>query len=452
MSSNRRALRLLLAGFWLLSASALVRSAQAAPAPPAAQPATQANNAPLPLDELRTFVQVMHDIQANYVRPVKEKTLLQHAMRGMVDSLDPHSDYLDPQQFNDLSVTTSGKFGGVGVEVERQNGFIRVISPLDGTPAQKAGIKPGDLITRIDQKAVKGMPFNRAVHLLRGKPGSHVKLTVVRPGRDKLLHFDLVRADIRVQSVRSHVLQPGFGYLRISEFTGETPSGVERALHHLVKANGGPLKGLIVDLRNNPGGVLDAAVAVANDFIGKGVIVSMKGRTPESNRTFHAKPGDKLHGAPMVVLINGGSASAAEILAGALHDHHRALVVGTRSFGKGSVQTLMPLTNGAAIKITTARYYTPNGRSIQGEGIEPDIIINALQVSAKQGGGYSPVRESDLSGALSNDTSSESRVRAGDRKRRARADKLDKLAASDYQLYEALQILRGLALAGGPHA
>ncbi len=422
---------------------------KAAPPAKTASPSKAASSSkavPLPLKELRTFVQVMHDIQANYVTPVREKTLLRNAMRGMVDSLDPHSAYLDPKQFRALSVTTSGKFGGVGIRVERYKGLIRVIAPLDGTPAQKAGIKPGDLITRIGQKAVKGMNFNNAVHLLRGAPGSHVKLTVVRPGAQRELHFDLTRADISLPSVSQRLLQPGFGYLRIAEFSGETPGGVNKALKKLAKENGGPLKGLILDLRDNPGGVVTAAVAVANDFISHGVIVSMKGRTRDVNRSFRAKPGDRLHGAPMVVLINGGSASAAEILSGALHDHHRALIAGTRSFGKGSVQTIMPLGNGAAVKITTARYYTPSGRSIQGEGIEPDIIINPMQVSGGKPA-FDPLKESDLSGAISNTTGSEAHVVAGDKKREAAADKLEKLAHSDYQLYEALQILRGLALA-----
>ena len=452
MRLNIRAGLALIAGLMLAASAAFAQPATSA-GKNAQAPATSAAPAgKLPLDELRTFVQVMHEIQANYVKPVKEKTLLQHAISGMVGHLDPHSEYLDPEQFREMSVTTSGQFGGLGIEVEQQNGFIRVVSPLDGTPAQKAGIKPGDLITRIDDKAVKGMSLNEAVQMLRGNPGTKIKLTILRDGHDKPLHITLTRANIRVQSVKSRLLQPGYGYLRITEFTGETADGVSSALKQLRKDNGGALKGLVLDLRNNPGGVLDAAVNVADDFISHGVIVSMKGRTADSNQTFNAKPGDKLHGAPMVVLINGGSASASEIVAGALHDDHRALVAGTRSFGKGSVQTIMPLSNGAALKLTTARYYTPSGRSIQGEGIEPDIVINQLQVSGQQAAGYNPVKESDLAGALSNDTGNESKVQASDRAREAQASQREKLARSDYQLYEALQILKGLVLshtAGG---
>lgn len=436
-------------GLWLVALATLCAQpafAANGDASPSGQSASSAQSDKLPLGELRTFVQVLHEVQANYVKPVSEKTLLQHAISGMVDSLDPHSEYLDPKQFREMSVTTSGKFGGLGIEVEQQNGFIRVITPLDDTPAQKAGIKPGDLITRINDKAVKGMGFNKAVQMLRGDPGTKVTLTILRNAHDKPLHFTLTRADIRVKSVKQRMLEPGYGYLRITEFTDGTADGVNSALQRLRKDNGGALRGLVLDLRNNPGGVLDAAVNVADDFINHGVIVSMKGRTPASTQTFRAKTGDKLDGAPMVVLINGGSASASEIVAGALHDDHRALVVGTRSFGKGSVQTVMPLSNGAALKLTTARYYTPSGRSIQGEGIEPDIVVNQLQVSGQQAAGYNPLKESDLAGALTNDTSSESQVQASDRAREAAATKREKLAESDYQLYEALQILKSLVL------
>ena len=406
--------------------------------------AATASTSALPLNELRTFTDVFAKVKQDYVKPVTDKDLLDNAIRGMLDRLDPHSGYLDRDEFKQLEIDTSGKFGGLGIEVTMEDGFVKVISPIDDTPAQRAGVKPGDLIIRINDTPVKGLTLNQAVNMMRGKPGTKIALTIVRQGAAKPLQLTLTRAIIKVKSVKSRMLEPGYGYVRITQFQSGTGKGVVKAVEALEKKNGGKLKGLVLDLRNNPGGVLNSAVSVSDAFLNKGLIVYTKGRTPDSNLRFYATPGDVLHGAPMVVLVNGGTASAAEIVSGALQDNKRAVIVGTRTFGKGSVQTILPLSNGTALRLTTALYYTPNGHSIQAEGIIPNIVLDNFKVASAEGSGGLSFKESDLTGHLLN----------GDRKEIT--EKIDKfkaeqksemdLAKSDFQLYEALNVLKGLTL------
>lgn len=399
----------------------------------------------LPLDELRTFTGVLDAIKEDYVEPVKDKELLENAIRGMLSNLDPHSAYLDAEAFQDLQIGTSGEFGGLGIEVGQEDGFIKVIAPIDDTPAQRAGIRAGDLIIRLDDTSVKGMPLSDAIQRMRGKPNTPITLTIMREGARKPLKIKLMREVIQVKSVKSRLLDPGFGYLRITQFQAKTAQDLQQALQDLEQRNKGPLKGVILDLRNNPGGVLNGAVDVADDFLEDGVIVQTKGRGEGSDQTFKATPGDLLKGAPMVVLVNGGSASASEIVAGALQDHRRALVAGERTFGKGSVQTILPLGNGTAVKLTTARYYTPNGRSIQAEGIVPDINLKSLKVSADNGAEAEFIKESDLTGHLRNDKSDGKP--AGEPTDANKAGNADgDLVQSDYQLYEALNLLKGMTL------
>lgn len=408
-------------------------------------PQSQTN---LPLNQLRSFVEIMNTIEKDYVEPVNDKTLLTKAIRGMVDNLDPHSEYLDPQQYKEMTIDTSGKFGGLGIEVQMENGFIRVISPIDGTPAAKAGIKAGDLIIRINNTAVKGLSLQQAVDMMRGKPGSKVTLTVLRHGQHSPMTFHITRAVIHVKSVKGHILSPGYGYLRISQFTGDTAKGVKKEIHTLEKKSGGHLKGLVLDLRNNPGGVLDAAVKVSDDFINSGTIVSIKGRTADSDKVFKAHQGDMLNGAPIIVLVNGGTASAAEIVSGALQDNHRAIIAGTQTFGKGSVQTILPLQNGAAIKLTTALYYTPNGSSIQARGITPNIILHPLKVSGNGSSGGSPIKEANMFNRLANPKNKENAQqieKAAQAQQKLSQAKMQ-LAKKDFELYEALNLLKSLSI------
>ena len=400
----------------------------------------------LPLDELRTFTGVLDAVKQDYVEPVKDKDLLENAIRGLLSNLDPHSAYLDAEAFQDLQIGTSGEFGGLGIEVSQEDGFLKVIAPIDDTPAQRAGIRAGDLIIRLDDVSVKGMALADAIQKMRGKPNTAITLTIIREGARKPLKIKLVREVIQVRSVKSRLLEPGFGYLRITQFQARTAQNLEQALQELEQQNKAPLRGLVLDLRNNPGGVLNGAVEVTDDFLDGGVIVQTKGRGNGSDQSYKATPGDRIKAAPIVALVNGGSASASEIVAGALQDHRRALIVGERTFGKGSVQSILPLGNGAAVKLTTARYYTPNGRSIQAEGIVPDILLKPLKVAADNGAEPEMIKEADLTGHLRNDKSSkpaEGADNAGDTK--APADGND-LARSDYQLYEALNLLKGMTL------
>jgi len=329
----------------------------------------------LPITELRTFAEVFGRIQKDYVESVDDKELLSDAIRGMVSSLDPHSAYLDKSAFKELQIDTSGEFGGLGIEVGMEDGFVKVISPIDDTPAARAGMKPGDLIIRIDNKQVKGLTLGEAVKLMRGKPKTRIVLTVVREGEGRPLKVEIIRDIIKIRSVKGYSLEEGYAYIRISQFQSHTADSLEKSLQDIQKKTEGALKGLVLDLRNNPGGVLSAAVEVSDAFLTEGIVVYTQGRSENSRLVFKADQHDILSGAPIVVLVNGGSASASEIVAGALQDHKRAIVVGEKTFGKGSVQTILPMNDGSALKITTARYYTPLGTSIQAKGIVPDIIL-----------------------------------------------------------------------------
>ena len=405
----------------------------------------------LPLEELHSFSDVFARIKNDYVEPVEDKDLLESAIRGMLAGLDPHSAYLDQEEFKELQVGTSGEFGGLGIEVGMEDGFVKVIAPIDDTPAQRAGVEAGDLVIRLDDTPVKGLTLSDAVKIMRGKPGTDITLTIVREGEEKPLKITIKRAVIKVKSVKSRMLEDGFGYVRVSQFQSNTAENMVTAIEKLEK-EGGPLKGMVLDLRNNPGGVLNGAVAVSDAFLEKGLIVYTEGRVADSRLRFNATPDDVLHGVPLVVLVNQGSASASEIVAGALQDHRRAIIVGSQTFGKGSVQTIVPLDNKTAVKLTTARYYTPSGRSIQAAGIVPDITLDNVRVASVEST-FEPIKESHLSGHLENGNGKPGKE---DRKKKAdktgKSEKGDKegdeesLARSDYQLYEALNLLKGLAL------
>ena len=397
------------------------------------QAATADSEGQLPLEELRTFADVFNQIRQAYVEEVDDRTLLEYAIRGMLAGLDPHSTYLDAESFDDLQVNTTGEFGGLGLEVGMEDGFVKVITPLDDTPAQKAGVEAGDLIVKLDGKPVKGMSLSDAVALMRGPRGSGIELTIVREGADRPITLTVVRDIIKVQSVRSRELEPGFGYVRIAQFQAGTGPEFKAAIDKLRKG-GEPLKGLVLDLRNNPGGILQSSVEVADALIDQGLIVYTEGRLANAHSRYTARAGDMLADTPIVVLINGGSASASEIVAGALQDHHRAVIMGTDSFGKGSVQTVMPLSEKHAIKLTTARYYTPNGRSIQAQGIVPDIIVERARFETLPRADH--VTEADLEGHLRNGSNENNSKR--------RRQQKDDLLATDNQLYEALSLLKGL--------
>ena len=403
--------------------------------------------APLPLDELRTFTEVFSRIKADYVEPVEDKKLLEDAVQGMLAGLDPHSAYLDSESFRDMRVETEGQFGGLGIEVTMENGFVKVVSPIEDTPAARAGVKPGDLIIRLDDKAVKGMTLTEAVRVMRGKPGTDITLTIVREGATKPLKITLTRAIIKIQSVKSRMLEPGFGYVRITQFQAGTDKGLADIIKKLEAENKGALRGMVLDLRNNPGGVLNAAVGVSDAFLDKGLIVYTEGRVADSKMKLSATPGDLLNGTPIVVLINGGSASASEIVAGALQDHKRAVIMGTKSFGKGSVQTIVPISNGAALKITTARYFTPNGRSIQALGIVPDIVTEEAKLTKSEAGDR--LKEADLARHLENGdemTKPKEEPKKEGKKDDKKKDETGKApAVEDYQLQEALNLLKGIS-------
>ncbi|HPA90041.1 MAG TPA: S41 family peptidase [Quisquiliibacterium sp.] len=419
---------------------------------------------PLPLEELRQFSDVFGAIKANYVENVEDKKLITEAISGMLSGLDPHSAYLDADAFKELQVGTQGEFGGLGIEVGIEDGFIKVVSPIEDTPAARAGIKSGDLIIKIDEKPTKGLPLNEAVKLMRGKPKTQITLTISRKGENRPLVIPIMRDVIRVQSVKSKVLEPGYGYVRITQFQEHTVENLVRHVDTLYK-QGGPLKGLVLDLRNDPGGLLHGAVGVSAAFLPPKVLVtSTDGRTEDAKRRYVASPEDYLRGTrddylqklpgavksvPMVVLVNGGSASASEIVAGALQDHKRAVVMGTQTFGKGSVQSILPLTSNSAIKLTTARYYTPAGRSIQAKGITPDFLVEETPEGDIT---QFRVREADLSRHLSNDKDAEEKPRAPV-PNAADADKLKDRkpiefgSPDDYQLQQAMNHLKGKPVA-----
>ncbi|HAI68620.1 MAG TPA: peptidase S41 [Gammaproteobacteria bacterium] len=391
----------------------------------------------IPFEELRSFTEVFHRIKRDYVEEVDDKTLLENAIQGMLTGLDPHSGYLTPEVYQEIQIGTTGEFGGLGIEVGMDNGFVKVIAPIDDTPAQRAGVQSGDLIIRLDDTPVKGMTLTEAVKIMRGRPGSNIKLTIVRENEEKPIKITIERDIIKVKSVKSRVLEPGYGYIRISHFQAHTADDLEKAITN-IKTDNNKLKGLVLDLRNNPGGVLNAAVAVSDAFLTRGRIVYTEGRVADASLSFQADSEDWLNGAPMVVLVNGGSASASEIVAGALQDHQRAIIMGNKTFGKGSVQTILPMNNDAALKLTTARYYTPSGRSIQAEGIKPDIVLNKIEIASVELEEDLGIKESDLAGHLDNDKSDDS-------------DKTDvsksteePLVKKDYAVYEALNLLKGL--------
>ncbi len=394
----------------------------------------------LPIQELRTFADIFGRIKSDYVEPIDDKQLLEYAIRGMLSGLDPHSAYLDEKSFKHLQEGTSGQFGGLGIEVGMEDGFIKVISPIDDTPAQRAGIESGDLIIRLDDQSVKGMTLGDAIKLMRGTPGSAIELLVIREGVDKPLTFTLKRALIKVASIKSRMLAPGYAYVRLSQFQLRSAEDMLAAIDKLTQQADGKLKGLVLDLRNNPGGILNAAVDVSDAFLEDGLIVYTDGRINDSKLRFNATPGDVLHGAPIVVLVNNGSASASEIVAGALQDHHRAVIMGNQSFGKGSVQTVIPVSRTTAVKMTTARYYTPSGRSIQAEGITPDIELDRVKVEATKKAPIKPLKEADLAGHLSTG-------KEGDNSEQPASDPQEEpLSIRDYPLYEALNLLKGLQI------
>ncbi|HVC56157.1 MAG TPA: S41 family peptidase [Stellaceae bacterium] len=394
---------------------------------------TSAANTAATYKQLNLFGDVFELVRADYVDAVTDDKLVEGAINGMLTSLDPHSNYLDAKNFNDMKVQTRGEFGGLGIKVSMENGLVKVVSPIDDTPAAHAGIKPGDLITQLDGVPIQGLTLPEAVEKMRGPVNSDITLTIRREGRAP---FDvkLTRAVIRIQSVRSHLEDGNIGYIRITSFDEQTDVGLNKAMKNLKKESNNKLIGIVLDLRNNPGGLLDQAVAVSDAFIDKGEIVSTRGRRADDAQRYDAHPGDVASGLPLAVLINGGSASASEIVAGALQDHHRAILIGTRSFGKGSVQTIIPLAGHGAMRLTTARYYTPSGRSIQARGIEPDIVVDAAKIErapkatdkTAQAGGKTDKKAAD-----------------------AEQDTIDPSiigTAEDYQLARAIDTLRGVAL------
>jgi carboxyl-terminal processing protease len=395
--------------------------------------------------QLNLFGEVFEKVRAYYVDPVSDDKLIQAALVGMLTSLDPHSDYMNADEYSDMEVETKGEFGGLGLDVTMENGLIKVVSPLDDTPAFKAGLQPGDYITRIDGKPVNGLGLNDAVDRMRGPVDAPITLTIKR-GKEAPFDVTLKRAIIRIQSVRAH-LEGDVGYIRITSFSEQTESGLEKAIHKLESESKGRMVGLVLDLRNNPGGLVDQAVDVVNAFVDQGEIVSTRGRNPDESQRYDAKPSARLFSKPMVVLINGGSASASEIVAGALQDHHRAILLGTKSFGKGSVQTIIPIAGHGAIRLTTARYYTPSGRSIQALGITPDIVVEQakIQTVAEERG----TSEADLPNALKNETAPPAGGQAPTPAAvvpPAGADDDLGDAGQDYQLQRAIDLLRGLAL------
>jgi carboxyl-terminal processing protease len=403
----------------------------------------QTESLDIPFESLQAFTDVFSRVKSDYVEGVDDKKLIEDAIRGMLSGLDPHSAFMNTAEFNELKVGTTGQFGGLGIEVSMENGFVKVISPIDDTPASRAGLKPSDLIIQLDEAPVKGMTLNDAVKIMRGEPNTDILLTIVREGESAPLEFTITREIIRVKSVKSRILEDGYGYVRIASFQSRTTTDLLKSITELQKK--APLKGLVLDLRNNPGGVLSGAVGVSNAFINDGLVVYTEGRIDNSSHRYTATPGDSLNGAPLIILINGGSASASEIVAGAMQDHKRAIIMGTKSFGKGSVQTIQELQNGSAVKITTARYFTPNGRSIQAKGIMPDIELKTLRLPASDTNGRKSFSENDLSGHLSNPEDDETfDGKQSESDTPENEEKVQNLAEVDFQLYEALNLLKGM--------
>jgi carboxyl-terminal processing protease len=429
----------------------------------------------LPIEDLRAFSEIFGKIKSDYVEPVEDKKLITQAINGMLSGLDPHSSYLDDEAFKELQVGTQGEFGGLGIEVGMEDGFVKVVSPIEDTPAFKAGVKSGDLVIKLDDTPVKGMTLNDAVKKMRGKPGTDIILTIVRKGEGKPLTLTLTRAVIKIKSVKHKLVEPNFGYVRITQFQEHTGENLVSALKDLQEQNkGSSLNGLVLDLRNDPGGLLNTAVSVSGAFLKPNdLVVYTDGRTEDAkmrltnSRENYLRPGESDYlknlpvwakTVPLVVLVNSGSASASEIVAGALQDHKRALVMGTQTFGKGSVQTILPLNNGTAIKLTTARYFTPNGRSIQAKGITPDIIVEDATVTTSNGPKMD-VREADLEKHLSNNQDSDTgksknelskndkaKDDADNKSATAKLEPGEIVSKSDYQFNQALTLLKGLSL------
>lgn len=402
--------------------------------------------------QLNLFGDVFERVRSQYVDPVTDEDLVESAIGGMLSDLDPHSSYLDDDDYKDMQVQTRGEFGGLGIEVTMENGFVKVVSPIDDTPAYRAGVQAGDYITFLDGEPVLGLSLNEAVDKMRGKVGTPIELTIRREGVDEALDITIVRDVIRIRSVRHRMEAEDVGYIRITTFNQNTMSGLEKAIQDIRTESGDKLIGYVLDLRNNPGGLLDQAIAVSDAFLDKGEIVSTRGRNEQDTKRDNATPGDLTEGKPIVVLINGGSASASEIVAGALQDHRRAIVLGTQSFGKGSVQTVIPLPGHGAMRLTTARYYTPSGRSIQAKGIEPDIIVEPAKVEEVS---IRRVREEDLRGALDNGngkkkenkkkTDDDASQKAGEEDPEG-SEQSDEEKPVDYQLSRAVDLLRGVTL------
>ncbi len=414
--------------------------------------------APLPIDELRSFTEVYGRVKNDYVEAVDDKELIEEAINGMLSGLDPHSAYLNEEAFKEMKVGTQGEFGGLGIEVSMEDGFVKVVAPIEDTPAWNAGLKSGDLIIKLDESNVKGMTLNDAVKLMRGKPGTDIVLTIVRKGEPQPQTITVTRDIIQIQSVKYRMLEEDYAYFRVTQFQEHTGEKLGQAIEKLFAENEGPMKGMILDLRNDPGGLLTASIGVSAAFLQKDkLVVYTEGRTNDARMRMYARPefyargpkGDYLANVPeaaktvpMVVLVNGGSASASEIVAGALQDHRRAVIMGTQTFGKGSVQTILPLGNGTAIKLTTARYFTPSGQSIQAKGITPDIIVEDATIETKQS---SPLmrKEADLKNRLDN-------PQGGDGSEAQEVETTDASASSeepaDYQLGQALNLLKGLQI------
>jgi carboxyl-terminal processing protease len=419
-------------------------------AKPAAEPAKAASSgAPdaVDLDDIRNFSRVYEMVRQAYVEKVDNKTMMKAAISGMLAGLDPHSEYLDKEGLAELSEDTTGQYGGLGIEVLQVDGTLRIVAPIDDTPASRAGIKPGDTIVKVDGTAVDAENIDEMFKKLRGDPGSKITLSILHEKSDKPVDMTLVRERISVTSVKTRELEPGYAYIRLSQFQEDTASDLEKKLDELIKKNG-PQRGAVLDLRSNPGGLLTAAVGVSDAFLDSGTIVTTRGRLQDANLSFSAHPGDLLKGAPMVVLVDNGTASAAEIVSGALKDNHRALIIGRRTFGKGVVQTVLPLDAEHAVKITTARYYTPSGTSIQAEGIKPDIALADLAVNKADSAATLIGSEADLRNHLANEDGSKDRKDIDN----DGADENAKLATQDYALSQALNVLKGLALNRGAPA
>ncbi len=406
----------------------------------------QSDQKTLSVEDVQRFTNAISQIKSFYVEPVSDSQIFENAIRGMLSNLDPHSAYLDESDFKQLTSATSGEFGGLGIEVTMEEGLIKVITPIDDTPAYHAGIKAGDLIVRLDSTPIQGMSLKDAIGKMRGKKGSIVNLTVIREGENKPLTFNIVRDVIQVKSVKHKVLEEDYGYLRLSHFQVPSADNLAKAIRLIQTQTNNNLKGVILDLRNNPGGLLDAAIEVSDLFLDSNklgvnkLIVYTEGRVPGAHFSANANPGDLLKGIPMVILINQGSASAAEIVAGALQDHKRALLMGQTSFGKGSVQTVLPLDNNTGIKLTTALYFTPLGRSIQAKGIKPDIIIDEVQLTKPEISTIKRLKEANLLGHILNKDETKASADGKDSKK-------DALVYEDYPLYEALNVLKGMAVA-----